>query len=156
MQGSTVLHCNRGPLFDLLIRMPPVKPPFQDLTVEEAYNAFPAPARKALIRLRALIFQTAKTTPGVGALEETLKWGAPAYLTSQTRSGSTLRLGIPKAGGFAIYAHCQTTIISDFQSQFPDDFTYEGNRAVVFKDGDALRLDQLRLLIAHGLTYHLK
>jgi hypothetical protein len=43
-----------------------------------------------------------RATPGVGALHETLKWGQPAYLTPETRSGTTLRLGVPKSGGYAI------------------------------------------------------
>ncbi|WP_299391616.1 DUF1801 domain-containing protein [Pelagibius sp.] len=106
--------------------------------------------------LRALIFETAAATPGVGTLEETLKWGQPAYLTPETRSGSTLRLGLPKNGGFALYVHCQTTIISDFRSFFPDAFAYDGNRAVRFDAGAALPREELTLLIRSALTYHLK
>ncbi len=132
------------------------KPPFEDPDVEARFRSFPEPARRGLLTLRGLIFETAESTPEVGALEETLKWGQPAYLTPQTGSGSTIRLGLPKQGGFAIYTHCQTTILSDFRSLFPDDFAYEGNRAVRFKDGEALPLDKLRLLIHRALTYHLK
>lgn len=137
-----------------------VSPPFQDAGVEEAFAACPASARKGLLALRRLIFETAAATPGVGRIEETLKWGQPAYLTPETRSGSTLRLGVPKqnekaAGAFALYAHCQTTIISDFQSLFPDDFVYEGNRAVHFASDTGLPLEKVRLLIARALTYHL-
>ena len=131
-------------------------PRFKDPDVEAKYASFPKPARRGLLTLRGLIFETAGTTPGVGALEETLKWGQPAYLTPETKSGSTIRLGLPKQGGFAIYAHCQTTILSDFQSIFPDDFVYEGNRAIHFADNEALPLEKLRLLISHALTYHLK
>jgi len=131
-------------------------PPFKDPDVEARYASFPEPARSGLLTLRGLIFQTADTTPGVGALEETLKWGQPAYLTPETKSGSTIRLGLPKQGGFALYTHCQTTILSDFQSIFPDDFVYEGNRAVLFEDSQTLPLEKLRLLISRALTYHLK
>lgn len=130
-------------------------PPFKDSSVEAMFNAFPQPARTGLLALRSLIFETAAVTPDVGALQETLKWGQPAYLTPQTKSGSTIRLGLPKIGGFAIYTHCQTTILSDFQIMFPDDFVYEGNRAIQFKDSDALALDKLRMLIRSALTYHL-
>ncbi|WP_420347196.1 DUF1801 domain-containing protein [Pelagibius sp.] len=132
------------------------KPPFKDRNVEAAFAAFPQPARRGLLALRALIFETAAATPGVGALEETLKWGQPAYLTPETKAGSTLRLGLPKDGGFALYAHCQTTIVSDFRSLFPDAFAYEGNRAVRFDEGAALPREELTLLIRSALTYHLK
>lgn len=132
------------------------KPPFEDPDVETKFAWFPEPARAGLLTLRSLIFETAETTPGVGELEETLKWGQPAYLTPETKSGSTIRLGLPKQGGFAIYTHCRTTIIPDFQSIFPDDFVYEGNRAIHFEDSEALPLEKLRLLIRSALTYHLK
>ena len=132
------------------------KPPITDPDVEAVFASFPEPERTGLLMLRGLIFETAETTPGVGALEETLKWGQPAYLTPATKSGSTIRLGLPKQGGFAIYTHCQTTILSDFRSIFPDDFVYEGNRAIHFEDGEPLPLDKLRLLIHSALTYHLR
>ncbi|WP_323797744.1 DUF1801 domain-containing protein [Nisaea sp.] len=131
-------------------------PPFGNPAVAATYESFPPPLREGLLTVRKLIFATAAETPGVGTLEETLKWGQPAYLTPETKSGSTIRLGLPKQGGFALYAHCQTTIIPDFRSLFPDAFHYEGNRAVHFKEGAALPLDPLRLLVRSALTYHLK
>ena len=131
-------------------------PPFDDPNVEATFASYPAPARDSLLALRRLIFETAKATPEVGKLEETLKWGQPAYLTPETKSGSTIRLGLPKDGGFAIYANCQTTIISDFRSIFPDDFFYEANRAVRFREGSSPSLDELSFLIRCALTYHFR
>lgn len=129
--------------------------PFDDPEVEAKFRLYPVPARKGLLVLRALIFETAGATPGVGTVLETLKWGQPAYLTPDTKSGSTIRLGLPKRGGFALYTHCRTTLISDFRSIFPDDFIYEGNRAIHFKDGENLSLEKLQMLIGSALTYHL-
>lgn len=106
--------------------------------------------------LRSLIFEIATHLPEVGEIEETLKWGQPSYLTSKPKSGSPIRLGIPKTGGFGIYTHCQTTLISDFQNLFPDDFTYEGNRAIHFNSGDDIPFDKLRMFISSALTYHIK
>ena len=136
--------------------MAQARPAFENLAVAAAYESFPASQREGLLKLRTLIFETAAETPGVGTLEETLKWGQPAYLTPKTRSGSTIRLGLPKQGGFALYAHCQTTLIPDFRNLFPDAFDYEGNRAVHFKEGATLPLESLRLLVRSALTYHLK
>ena len=138
------------------LKMKTPRPPFARPDVRAAFDAFDTPARDGLLQIRALIFETAAADPAVGQLEETLKWGQPAYLTPETRSGSTIRLGVPKEGGFALYAHCQTTIISDFQGIFPDAFRYEGNRAVHFQADTALALDSLRLLVASALTYHLQ
>lgn len=130
--------------------------PFSDPAVAAAFDAFPDDARPGLLEMRDLIFDVAAETKGVGALEETLKWGQPAYLTPETKSGSTIRLGAPKDGGVALYAHCQTTIISDFRGLFPDEFTYEGNRAVRFAEGADLKPDALSFLIKSALTYHMK
>ncbi|WP_417517031.1 DUF1801 domain-containing protein [Minwuia sp.] len=136
--------------------MKPVRYAFDSAEVESRFAAFPESARAGLLKLRALIFETAAATPGVGAVQETLKWGQPAYLTPETKSGSTIRLGLPKQGGFAIFTHCQTTLIPDFRSLFPDDFTYEGNRAIHFRDGEDPEAEKVGLLIHSALTYHLK
>ena len=130
------------------------QPPFQDTAVEAAFAAFPEPSRSGLLALRALIFEIAEEIPGVGPLQETLKWSQPAYLTPVTRSGSTIRLGRPKQGGFALFTHCQTTILSDFRTVFPDDLDYEGNRAVRFRDSEMPPTDKMALLIRSALTYH--
>jgi len=130
--------------------------PIIDASVAACFATFPRLERERLLRLRGLIFQVADDTAGVGRLEETLKWGQPAYLTAAPKSGTTIRLGLPKSGGVALYTHCQTTVISDFESLFPDDFTYEGNRAVHVSNDAPLPEQKLRLLIANALTYHLK
>ncbi len=129
---------------------------FQNSRVEAAYACFPETARLGLLGLRDLIFEIAAKTPGVGPLEETLKWGQPAYLTPETRSGSTIRLGVPKSGGFALYVHCQTTIIAEFRNLFSTDLIYEGSRGIHFQDVSELRSDTVRLVIAGALTYHLR
>ena len=131
-------------------------PAFASDDIASAFAAFPEPERAGLLSLRSLIFETAAKTPAVGRLSEALKWGQPAYLTPETKSGSTIRLGIPKSGGFAIYTHCQTTLLTDFQILFPDDFQYEGNRAIHFCAGDGLPLEKLEILVRNALTYHLK
>ncbi|MEM1274064.1 MAG: DUF1801 domain-containing protein [Pseudomonadota bacterium] len=124
--------------------------------VAAVFAQFSQAVRPGLLRLRDLIFDTAATTPGVGALEETLKWGQPAYLTPQTKSGTTIRLGVPKTGGFALYVHCQTSIIAEARALFSDTLRYEGNRAIHFDTRSALPTDVLRLVIARALTYHLQ
>lgn len=129
-------------------------PAFSDPAVEAAYAAFDPSVRDELLALRHLIIDEAAETPEVGRLEETLKWGQPSYLTPETKSGSTIRLGIPKQGGYAIYAHCQTTILSDFQAIFGEDFDFDGNRAVTFRVGETPDHDKLRLLVRSALTYH--
>ncbi|WP_259782758.1 DUF1801 domain-containing protein [Aestuariispira ectoiniformans] len=130
------------------------KYPFADPAVEQAFDAFPSEAHEGLLQLRSLIFEIAAETEGVGPVQECLKWGQPAYLTPKTKSGTTIRLGLPKQGGFALYTHCQTTVMAEMRDLFPDDFTFEGKRAVHFTTETDLPLDKLTILIRRALTYH--
>jgi hypothetical protein len=128
--------------------------PFNDDAVRVAFDTIPEPDRAGLLRLRELIFETAATLPQVPSMTEGLRWGQPAYLTP-ARIGSTIRLGQPKVGGFALYANCQSTIISDFAEAYPGWDRIEGNRAVLFSE--IKQIDPIRhgALIRSALTYHL-
>jgi hypothetical protein len=127
---------------------------FHNPNVKTAYEAFPAPERDILLQLREMVFASAAEAEGVGEIEETLKWGEPAYLTHKPRSGTTIRLSTSKTGSAAIFVHCQTTLISEFQALFPNDFTFEGNRAVYVDILTVEEADKLRLVITRALTYN--
>lgn len=128
------------------------------LPTAAAFAAYPPRMRGKLMALRRLIFKTAANTDGVGPLEETLKWGEPSYVTAQSGSGSTLRLGWKKSrpAQYAIYFNCQTTLVATFKTMFPDDFRFEGNRAIVFEEHEALPMDSLAICIGAALTYKLR
>ncbi len=130
--------------------------PFQNSAVAEAFESYPPTIRRQLLALRELIFRTAASTPGVGELQETLKWGEPAYLTTRSKSGSTVRIGWKKARPteYAMYFNCQTTLVDTFRSLFPNDFRFEGNRAIVFQASQPVPADALAFCIAAALTYH--
>ncbi|MBL1437784.1 MAG: DUF1801 domain-containing protein [Rhodobacteraceae bacterium] len=118
-----------------------------DANVAAAFSAFPENLRAGLLGLRARIkaVALAENIP----LEEALRWGQPAYLAAK---GSTIRLGTPKSGGFAIYTHCQTSLMSDFKAICPE-LNFEGNRAVHFAAGETPPAS-LEFLIRAALTYH--
>ncbi len=130
--------------------------PFDDAAVAETFAGYPPAIRRRLMALRELIFKTAASTQGVGKLEETLKWGEPAYVTAASRSGSTIRIGWKKSqpSRYAVYFNCQTSLVETFRTHFPEEFRFEGNRAIVFGETDAVPLDALGLCIAAALTYH--
>ena len=128
-----------------------------DSAVDAVFGAYPNPVKAKLQALRRLIFDTAKTTNGVGALEETLKWGQPSYLTTESKSGSTIRIDQVKAeaGQYAVYFHCQTDLVATFRELYPTEFTYGGNRSILFNARDSIPEPALRHCIALALTYHL-
>jgi hypothetical protein len=129
---------------------------FADAAVERAFAAYPPPIRRKLLALRALIFKTAAATDGVGDLQETLKWEEPAYVTAQSGSGSSIRIDWKKTkpDRYAMYFHCRTNLVSTFRTIFPSEFTYEGNRAIVFEAGTRVPAEALAFCIAAALTYH--
>src|SRR6266850_8386093 len=112
--------------------------------------------RLRLMRLRRLIFDTAARLD-VGRLDETLRWGEPAYVTT-TRGGSTIRIDRRRKDPtqYAMYFHCRTSLVDTFRTAFPGMFTFEGNRAIVFDEGDRVPVRELAVCIATALTYHRK
>jgi Domain of unknown function (DU1801) len=127
-----------------------------DPAVTAVFDAYPKPLKSRLLALRRLILDTAKTTTGVGALEEALKWGQVSYLTTETKSGSTIRIDRVKsaANQYAVYFHCQTDLVSTFRDLYPE-LTYGGNRSILLDAADELPEDALRHCVALALTYHL-
>ena len=67
-------------------------PPYMEQESQSSINAYPKAVARRLEELRRLILETARETPGVGSVEERLRWGQPSFLTSQTGSGSTIRI----------------------------------------------------------------
>ncbi|MGI9315704.1 MAG: DUF1801 domain-containing protein [bacterium] len=125
--------------------------------VKEKLSSYPKAAGSRLMQLRALILDVAATTEGVGKLEETLKWGEPAYLTSETGSGTTIRIDwkSKKPDQIAMYFNCRTNLVSIYRSLFPDDFRFEGNRAIVLGLGQSLPENELRHCVSMALRYHI-
>jgi len=124
-----------------------------DPAVAAAFQSYPADMRERLLALRSLIHAVAADTPGVGPLQETLKWGQVSYLTPESGSGTTVRIGHDKASGEpALFVNCQTTLLSRYRALYPDAFIYDGQRGVVIgADADQ---QALRHVVALALTYH--
>ncbi len=119
----------------------------EDANVAAVFAGFPAEVRAGLLGLRARIFAVANGEQI--ELEEALRWGQPAYLAEK---GSAIRLGAPKTGGFAIYTHCQTSLMPDFKAACPE-LNFENNRAVHFAVGEEPP-NAIDMLIKAALIYH--
>ena len=129
------------------------KPPRE---VSRAIDALPAPIGKRLLEVRELIFATAAAHDDVGRLTETLKWGEPAYLTDETGSGSTIRLGrLKDSAHAALLFNCKTTLVDTFRERFPDQFEYRQTRALLLPVAGKLSKRELSVCLSLALTYHL-
>lgn len=126
-----------------------------DPQVAEVLDRYPEAVRAGLERLRALIVETAAETRDAGELVETLKWGQPSYLTIRPKSGTTIRIDRDTSGtgDIALFVNCQSTLVSDWRSLFPD-LVYGGDRSVHFSLNEPLPEDALRKMIAMAMTYH--
>ncbi len=129
---------------------------FRNEKVQAVFDAYPAHIRPRMLALRQLIYDTAAELEGVGRLEETLKWGEPAYLTSETRSGSTIRIDWkPKQPDqYAMYFICHTNLVNSFREIYPDQLMFDGNRSIVFKVDEEIPEESVKHCVAMALRYH--
>lgn len=125
--------------------------------VKQKFDSYPDHIKPKMESLRDLIYEVAKSTEDVGEIEETLKWGEPAYLTSETKSGTTVRIDWKSKSPdqIGLYVSCNTTLIDTFRTMFGDDLTFEGNRAIVFPAEKPIPKKQLMICIQMALRYHL-
>lgn len=121
--------------------------------VRKKFVAYPAQMHERLLILRQLILETAGELADVGIVEETLKWGEPSYVT---KGGSPIRIDWKpaKSEQYAMFFNCQTMLVSTFKALYSDDFTFEGNRAIVFHKNDDIEIDALKHCISLALRYH--
>jgi len=121
--------------------------------VKVVFNNYPKSVQNQLLYLRELVLSAASEIDGLGKLEETLKWGEPAYLT---KNGSTVRLDWKEKNPqqYAIYFKCTSKLVPTFRTIYKDKFEFEGNRAIIFKLNDRIPEAELKRCISMALTYH--
>lgn len=130
---------------------------FQSKKVAVIFEKTPAAIRKRLLILRKLIFDIASKTPGVGAIEETLKWDSPSYLTSETQSGTTIRIDRigSKEGKYGIFVHCQSNVVKQFKQRIDTPLEFNSTRGIVLDVRDEIP-KEVGHFIYLALTYHLR
>lgn len=130
-------------------------PPVPD-AIHRALSRHPEIVQERLLDIRHMIFTVAADIGDVGPLTETLKWGEPAYLTEVSRSGTTIRLGATREApqDSALLFNCKTSLIDMFRTAFPDEFKFDGNRALVIPANRAVPGKPLLFCLTAALTYH--
>ncbi len=136
-----------APAATLLPRMPG--------DVAAVFAAVPPGARSMMMDLRSLIHERAAVADA-GALTEALKWGEPAFLTSESKSGSTIRVAWKTRAPdqIGVYFNCQTTLVSDFRTLFPQGLRFEDNRAILLRIDTRIPREALGMCLGMALTYH--
>lgn len=85
------------------------------------------------------------------ALEESVKWGQPSF---KAPSGTPVRIGLPKSGGFGLFVSCSSTVIADYAAMFEGRF--DGNRGVLFESVAEAEGQPLEMLLTRAFRYHEK
>ena len=118
-------------------------------SVATVFAAYPAGIKAKLLALRRITLDVAAKMDV--ALEETLRWGQPAYVS---KSGSTIRVDRLKgdASRVAMFFICHTDLIASFRELYPE-LSYEGNRAILLDVRGRLPEDALRHCVSLALTY---
>ncbi|MEO0525996.1 MAG: DUF1801 domain-containing protein [Bacteroidota bacterium] len=124
-----------------------------DPEVISVFNRYPKAVLKDMVALRGLILEVADGLEEITSLEETLKWGEPSYLA---KYGSTIRIDwkAKNPEQYAIYFKCTSQLVPTFKTLYTDKFSFEGNRALVFKLGSEVPKKELKHCIAMALRYH--
>ena len=124
-----------------------------DPRVNKVFADYPDSVRQKMLALRKLVLAVAEDTDGLEKLEETLKWGEPSYLT---KHGSTVRMDWKQKtpDQYAVYFKCTSKLVPTFREIYPNEFAYEGNRALIFSLGEEPPVEALKHCIKVALTYH--
>ena len=121
--------------------------------VRAVFDAAPPDLSDLALKLRALALDVA-AEEGIDRLEETLKWGEPAYLPG--KRGTTLRIGIdPGRGICKLLVHCQTSLVETWRGRFGERLAFEGNRAVIVDSAQPLDEAAIRICMRDAFSYHL-
>ena len=121
--------------------------------VDSVFENYPDDVRDKLLLIRNIIIDAAKEAPEIENLEETLKWGEPSYLA---KHGSTVRIDwkAKNPDQYAVYFKCTSKLVPTFKKVYGDLFTFEGDRAIVFKMDEDLPVTELKNCIRTALEYH--
>ena len=122
----------------------------------KAISVYQPQVQLRLNELRQLVLETAAKTDGVGEIEEALRWNQASFLTTETGSGTTIRIdGLRNdPAKLALYVHCQSGLIETFRTWHSAELTFEGNRGIVLDANLALPKEALEHCISLALTFH--
>jgi len=121
--------------------------------VKKTIKNYPETIQDRLLTIREIIFSLASENDDIDKIEETLKWGEPSYIA---KSGSTIRIAWKKSSPqkYGIYFNCNSKLIDTFKEIYPSTFIYEGNRAIIFNQGQKIQTNELTHCLLMALTYH--
>ena len=117
--------------------------------------AWSEPAQTRFLTWRAL-FGDVAAAADIGPLDESLKWGQPAWRPRRPRTGSTLRVDWSPAtpDRLDLFVDCKTDLAHRVHDAFPHAFETDGRRRLSVRLDTAHDADALWHLAFATFTYH--
>ena len=130
-------------------------PDFANADIAAKFDHYPPKARKVMLTIRGWIFDLARSDGTIGALDESLKWGEPAW-RAKSGSGITIRADwkAKTPDQVMVFFDCKTDLIDRTRSLLSADLTCEGNRAIILPFDQPLPEHALKTALCWALTYH--
>ena len=102
------------------------------------------------------LFHTIAQEADTGPLDESLKWGQPAWRPRKARTGATLRMDWDAAtpDRLSLYVDCKTDLASRMRDIYPDLPLNDGQRHLGITIGAPLPEQALAHLAEMTFTYH--
>lgn len=127
------------------------------IKLQQKFDSYPKHIKPLMLSLKNLILEVAANSDGVGEIEETLKWGEPAFIPSKTKSGTTVRIDwkAKNPEQLGIYVSCSTSLIESYRSLFEDELIFEGKRAIYLSIHEPIPIKPLKICFQMALRYHI-
>ena len=123
--------------------------------VQTRIAQWPPAAQQAFETLRGICHNTA-THHQLGPLEESLKWGQPAWRPVKPNTGSTLRVMWEETTPdlLNLYVGCKTDLAARMREIYPDLPQNDDRRHIALRLSDPLPVEALSHLASMTLAYH--
>lgn len=120
--------------------------------IEAIVQDYPPEIQSRFQEFQTMVLELANRTEDINKLEESLKWGEPAF---KSNIGSPFRFGwsTKRPDQFGIYFICTTTLVETFRQLYPDFFTFDGNRGLIFSPGKEFPKEPLIHCLELALRY---
>lgn len=119
--------------------------------VQRKISSYPIAARAKAAELRIVILAVAEQLEK--PVEESLKWGEPAWLVL---GGSTVRVqwSTKTPDALALHFNCKSQLVETFREIYREELRYEGNRTVWLPLDKALPIPILQHCVSLAFRYH--
>ena len=113
-------------------------------------------AQDTLAQCRA-IFERVSGDSGIGPLDESLKWGQPAWRPKKPRTGSTVRLAwnAEEPTRLAVFVDCKTDLAARVGDLYPEFIENDRRRRMAIDLSAPFPEQAMSHMAAMTFTYHL-